>query len=180
MRTVQTVAGVAALFIYLVYWNFGTGSPCGMLRETVRQRDGMTVRPPGGDAELDIEAQNPAQSSAQCLSLFVSQKQVLLPIAHLPASHTSLQAVPQSTSRLALANLIARSSALAEAEHAVDECRAKHLTGELPTYAAAVRRSNPHILPAFNAVNYSYQDLIQILIERRLAWAQKNTSWRVD
>ena len=79
MRTAQAVAGVAALFIYLIYWNFGTLSPCGVLRETVRQRDGLAATPLG--STVDVASQNGALSPTRCLSLFLSQKQELLSIA---------------------------------------------------------------------------------------------------
>jgi hypothetical protein len=43
VRTIQTLGGVAALIAVAVYWNFGTLSPCGMLRESVRHRDGLAA-----------------------------------------------------------------------------------------------------------------------------------------
>ena len=74
MRTAQAVAGVAALSFLLIYWNFGTLSPCGVLRETVRQRDGLAATQLG--STVDVASQNGALSPAPgCLSLFLSQKQ---------------------------------------------------------------------------------------------------------
>jgi hypothetical protein len=76
MRTVQILVGVAALFIYLIYWNFGTLSPCGVLRESVQQRDGLAATPPDSIVGMDVAAQNGALSPARCLNLFLSQKQI--------------------------------------------------------------------------------------------------------
>jgi hypothetical protein len=74
---------------------------------------------------------------------------------------------------------IARSAALDEAEHAVDECRTRRLSGELPNFAAAVQCSNPRMIQAFSAVSYSYMDLINVLAEKRLALAQKIDSGKL-
>ena len=75
---------------------------------------------------------------------------------------------------------IARSAALDDAEHAVDEeRRTRRLSGELPNFAAAVRCSNPRDQQAFSAVSYSYMDLINVLAEKRLALAQKIDSGKL-
>jgi len=58
-------------------------------------------------------------------------------------------------------------------EQAVNECRAKRLRGELPSYAASVQCSNPPMLQAFNAAHYRYMDLIQFLAAKRLEVATK-------
>lgn len=173
MRTAQTLAGVAALFVYLIYWNFGTLSPCGVLRETVRQREGLAAIPPDSVVDRDTAVQNGPLSPARCLSLFVSQKQVLLSIAPRPAVPPSSLRGPQSSQGLTSTSWIARSAALDEAEHAVDECRTKRLSGELPSFAASVQCSNLPMIRAFGAVSYSYMDLIKALAEKRLALAQK-------
>ncbi|MFZ3360366.1 MAG: hypothetical protein WA177_16565 [Xanthobacteraceae bacterium] len=171
MRTAQAVAGVAALFIYLIYWNFGTLSPCGVLRETVRQRDGLAATLLG--STVDVASQNGALSPTRCLSLFLSQKQELLSIAPRPAPQSSSLSGLQSLQGLASTSRIARSAALDQAEHAVDECRTMRLSGELPNFAAAVQCSNPRMIQAFSVVSYSYMDLINVLAEKRLALAQK-------
>jgi hypothetical protein len=47
----------------------------------------------------------------------------------------------------------ALSAPLRETQRAIDECRAKRLSGELPTFAASVQCSNPRMIQAFNAAN---------------------------
>ena len=177
MRTAQAVAGIAAFFIYLIYWNFGTLSPCGVLRETVRQRDGLAATLLG--STVDVASQNGALSPTRCLSLFLSQKQELLSIAPRPAPQPSSLGGLQSLQGLTSTSRIARSAALDEAEHAVDECRTRRLSGELPNFAAAVQCSNPPMIQAFSAVSYSYMDLIKVLAEKRLALAQKMDSGKL-
>ena len=176
MRTAQAVAGVAALFIYLIYWNFGTLSPCGVLRETIRQRDGLAATL---GSTVDVASQSGALSPTRCLSLFLSQKQELLSIAPRPAPQSSSLSGLQSLQGLASTSRIARSAALDQAEHAVDECRTRRLSGELPNFAAAVQCSNPRMIQAFSAVSYSYMDLINVLAEKRLALAQKIDSGKL-
>ena len=171
MRTAQAVAGVAALFIYLIYWNFGTLSPCGVLRETIRQRDGLAATLLG--STVDVASQNGALSPTRCLSLFLSQKQELLSIAPRPAPQTSSLRGLQSLQGLASTSRIARSAALDQAEHAVDECRTRRLSGELPNFAAAVQCSNPRMIQAFSAVSYSYMDLITFWLRSVWHWRRK-------
>jgi hypothetical protein len=36
VRTIQTLAGFAALIAAVGFWNFGALSPCGVLREAAR------------------------------------------------------------------------------------------------------------------------------------------------
>ena len=44
MRTNLEILGAAVLLVAgVIYWHFGTLSPCGVLRETVRQRDGLAA-----------------------------------------------------------------------------------------------------------------------------------------
>lgn len=60
-----------------------------------------------------------------------------------------------------------------EALRASNECQAKRLTGELPTYAASVRCSNPTFISAMQQAGYPYMDLIHLLAAARLAGAEK-------
>jgi len=57
----------------------------------------------------------------------------------------------------------ALSAPLRETQRAIDESRAKRLSGELPTFAASVQCSNPRMIQAFNAAHYRYMDLIETL-----------------
>jgi len=157
----------------LIYWNFGTLSPCGVLRESVQQRDGLAATPPDSIVGMDVAAQNGALSPARCLNLFLSQKQILLSIAPRLARQSSSLGGQQSLQGLTSSNRIARSEALDQAEHAVDECTTKRLSGVLATFVAAVQCSNPGMIRAFSAVSYGYMDLIKVLAEKRLTLAQK-------
>ena len=57
VRTISTLAGIVALVAILIYSNFGTLSPCSMLRETVRQRDRMAAVLPDSIVDLALAAQ---------------------------------------------------------------------------------------------------------------------------
>ncbi len=56
---------------------------------------------------------------------------------------------------------------------AAEECKAKRLSGQLPSHAASVQCSNPAMLQAFNATHYRYMDLIEYFAAKRLEVAAK-------
>jgi hypothetical protein len=56
---------------------------------------------------------------------------------------------------------------------AADECKAKRLSGQLPSHAASVQCANPAMLQAFSAANYRYMDLIQYFAAKRLEVATR-------
>jgi len=69
-RSVQTlfrfVAVLAALFAFAVYWSFGTFSPCGVLREAIRQRSDLVAIFPDGVIDFAFEAQFGDMSAKRC------------------------------------------------------------------------------------------------------------------
>ena len=64
-------------------------------------------------------------------------------------------------------------TALKITAQAADECKAKRLSGQLPSHAASVQCANPAMLQAFNAAHYKYMDLIQYFAAKRLEVAAK-------
>ena len=56
---------------------------------------------------------------------------------------------------------------------AADECKAKRLSGQLPSHAASVQCANPPMLQTFKTANYRYMDLIQFFAAKRLEMATK-------
>lgn len=64
-------------------------------------------------------------------------------------------------------------AAAEEALRAAADCRARRLAGELRTYTASVRCSNPTFLSAMQQGGYPYMDLIHLLAAARLAGAEK-------
>lgn len=56
---------------------------------------------------------------------------------------------------------------------AADECKAKRLSGQLPSHAASVQCANPAMLQAFSAAHYRYMDLIEFFAAKRLEVATK-------
>jgi hypothetical protein len=71
-RSVRTflrfVAVVAALVAVVVYWNFGTLSPCGILREATRQRGDLVAIFPDGAIDFAFEAQFGEMSAKRCIA----------------------------------------------------------------------------------------------------------------
>jgi hypothetical protein len=90
-RSVRTflrfVTVVAALAAVVVYWNFGTFSPCGVLREEIRQRGDLVAIFPDGAIDFAFEAQFGEMSAKHCFA-------VLLEAATSPAPTTGQASQP--------------------------------------------------------------------------------------
>ena len=65
------VAVVAALVAVVAYWNFGTFSPCDVLREAIRQRGDLTAIFPDGFIDFAFEAQFGEMSAKHCLAVLL-------------------------------------------------------------------------------------------------------------
>ena len=63
------VAVGAALVAVVVYWNFGTFSPCGVLREAIRQRGDLVAIFPDGVIDFAFEAQFGEMSAKRCFAV---------------------------------------------------------------------------------------------------------------
>jgi hypothetical protein len=74
-RSIRTflrfVAAVAALVAVSVYWNFGTFSPCGVLREAIRQRGDLVAIFPDGAIVFAFEAQFGEMSAKRCFAVLL-------------------------------------------------------------------------------------------------------------
>ena len=62
---------VAALVAVVVYWNFGTFSPCGVLREAIRQRGDLAAIFPDGVIDFAFEAQFGEMSAKRCFAVLL-------------------------------------------------------------------------------------------------------------
>jgi hypothetical protein len=174
VRTVQTLVGVAALVAAAVYWNFGTLSPCGMLRETVRQRDGLAVLLPNTVVDLVLAGQYGALSPGRCVAILLNNQSTPTP----NTAQVSRQPTPQLVQRPTpqQAPISAQDPMQWAAQVTVqtaNECRTKRLRGELPTHAASVQCANAPMLAAFNEAHYRYMDLIQLFAAKRLELATR-------
>jgi hypothetical protein len=168
MRTVQTLCGVVLLVGALVYFNFGTLSPCGVLRETVRQHDGLAAVLPDSVVDLALAGQYGALSPGRCVGILLEQQS-----ASKPAQAIQQPMAPQQVPQQALAPQDALQVALRETQQVIDECRAKRIRGELPTFVASAQCSNPRMIQAFGAAHYRYMDLIAVLAAKRLELGKK-------
>jgi hypothetical protein len=158
VRGIQVIGAIFAAIAAIVYLTFGTLSPCGVLRETIRERDGWAAILPDTIVDVDIAEQAGGMSPGRCLDVLAKT----LSTAHTPELKTSQAA---STAHEAL-NWAAK-----ETERASHECRAKRLSGELPTYLASAQCSNPRMLQAFKAAHYRHLDLIEHLAAMRVEFA---------
>jgi hypothetical protein len=84
------VAVVAAFVAGIVYWNFGTLSPCGLLREAIRQRGDLVAIFPDGVIDFGFEAQFGKMSAKRCLAVLVETLTSPLPSTG-QASQLSMQ-----------------------------------------------------------------------------------------
>lgn len=174
MRTIQTLGGVAALIAVAVYWSFGTLSPCGMLRESVRQRDGLAAVLPDSIIDLALAAQYGPLSPGRCLTILINN--LSTPVSN--TVHASRPEIAEPVPRPALqpAPVTAQDPMQWAAQMTVqasNECRAKRLRGELPNHVASAQCANAPMLAAFNEAHYRYMDLIQFFAAKRLELAAK-------
>jgi hypothetical protein len=88
---VRTLGVVAALVAVVVLWDFGTLSPCGVLREAARQRDSLASVLPDNIVDLGLEGQYGPLSDGRCLAVLM--KNLSTPILST-AQTTRLQIMP--------------------------------------------------------------------------------------
>jgi hypothetical protein len=168
VRTLETLGGIVVLIGVAVFLSYGTLSPCGVLREQVRQRDGLAAILPDSIVDLTIAGQYGALSPGRCLGILLEQQSAPKP------AQTSLQQAPRpqpSPQAPTADNPLV--TAFKQTEIAAGLCRAKRLSGELPSHAASVQCANPAMIQAFNAVQYRYMDLIEFFAAKRLELAAK-------
>ena len=93
-RSVRTflrfVTVVAALGAVVVYWNFGTFSPCGVLREAMRQRGDLVAIFPDGVIDFALEAQFGEMSAKRCSAVLLEAVTSPVPIT-VQGSQLSMQ-----------------------------------------------------------------------------------------
>jgi hypothetical protein len=71
VRTIQTLSGIAAFIALFVFWDFGTLSPCGVLREAARQRDSLAAVLPDSIVDLGLAGQYGPLSDGRCLAVLM-------------------------------------------------------------------------------------------------------------
>jgi hypothetical protein len=172
----RTLAAIMVLVGLIVYLSFGTLSPCGVLRQTVRQHDNMAAALPDALVDLALSAQYGELSPGRCLGVLIDNGLKSLnktaptpksaPIATTPIPQQPIiQQMPSGDEVL--------KAATKAADAAISECRARRLSGELKTYVASAHCANPRIMQAYGAANYRYMDLIALLTAKRLEVAEK-------
>jgi hypothetical protein len=169
----RSVLVIVLLIGGVLYLSFGTLSPCGMLRETVRRHDGLAALLPNALVDAALEGQYGALSPGRCIAILVngSSTPVVAPVVQQPIAQQPIQ--QRQAQQIPVAPADPMKVAGKEAETAIMECRAKRFSGELKTYLASTQCANPRILQAFNAAHYKYMDLISLFTAKRAVIAEK-------
>lgn len=155
MRFFVAFASTAAFVAAVMYWNFGTLSPCGVLRETVRQRDGLAAVLPDSIVDLGLAGQFGSLSPGRCFAILMDNLSAPVPVKAQvsrpqPQAVAPVQPAPQPNPQAAPVvgqNLMQWAAQVTV--QAVNECRAKRLRGELQTHLASAQCSNPTMIAAF-------------------------------
>jgi len=161
-----------------LYSRFGTADPCGIIPAEIREQ---AVREGGlallvsalPDSALDalmaseVGPLNPGRCIALALngiprSPTAPAQQVAQPLPPQVAAPRQSMPIPPTT-----ADLNAATNA------AIMECKGRRLAGELRTFAASARCSNPKIIDIYQRANYRYMDLIYALTTKRIEFAQQ-------
>jgi hypothetical protein len=91
---------VAALVAGLVYWSFGTPSPCGVLREAIRQRGDLVAIFPDGVSDFGFEEQFGEMSANRCFAVLLEKLTSPVPTIEQASQSLSTQRlVPQQGKR---------------------------------------------------------------------------------
>jgi hypothetical protein len=85
------MAVVAALVAGVVYWDFGTLSPCGVLREAIRQRGDLAAIFPDGVIDFGFEAQFGEMSANRCFAVLVESLTSPVPTTGRPSQSLSME-----------------------------------------------------------------------------------------
>jgi hypothetical protein len=179
MRVFVALASTAAFIAAAVYWNFGAVSPCGVLRETARQRDGFAAVLPDSIVDLALAGQYGALSPGRCFSILMNNLGSAAPIKAQasrprPQAAAPVQPAPQATpQRVPVVGQDPLQRAAQVTMEVNGECRTKRLRGELPTHLASAQCSNPTMIAAFQEARYRYMDLIEFFAGKRLEVAAK-------
>jgi hypothetical protein len=160
-----------------------------MLREHVRQHDNVAALLPDSFVDVFMAAQYGSLSPGRCVALLVNS-----PSSSGAAGPASQQSRPASPEQQAIETepvgaaalcgfppdrrdvdlpLAAPATALKETVTAINECRARRLSGELKTYAESAQCSNPRIIQAFSVANYQRMYLIVQFMAKRLQLSEK-------
>jgi hypothetical protein len=169
--TLKTLGVLAALVAGGVYFNYGTLSPCGALRETVRKQDGLARMLPDGVVDAVIEGTIGPLSPGRCLGALLNGQYLSAPaVAAAPAAPAPQ---PDRKAISAQANTPAMQAAGNEAAAAINECKSRRLSGELKSFVQSAQCSNPRIIQAFSKANYRYMDLVMLMAAKRLQIAEQ-------
>jgi hypothetical protein len=169
--TLKTLGIFTALVAGAVYVNYGTLSPCGALRESVRKQDGLARILPDGVVDAFIEANTGPLSPGRCIALLIGQRTPIQTVAAAPPVAPVPEPDRQAIS--AYATSPEMQAAGNEAAAAINECRAKRLSGELKTFAQSAQCSNTRIIAAFKKANYRYMDLVVLMTAKRAQIAER-------
>lgn len=170
----KLIAAIGALVAILLLMQFGTLSPCGMLRERAKQQDSLTAVLPDALVDLALAAQLGALTPAKCVAaLLGGPSKAPAPKREAPQSAPPALATPAPRT-----NSAAIRAAFQEADNANSECRAMRLRGELKGYGASAECATARIKRAFHAAGVS-EALVTRFTAMRVYIARKADSGEI-
>ena len=93
---VRFVAAISALAAVIVYLHFGSLSPCGVLREAVRERGGLAAILPDDIVDLGIAGQYGSMSPGRFIAVLMDNLRAPIAIS-APSSQQRIAPMPQTT-----------------------------------------------------------------------------------
>lgn len=143
---------------------YGTISPCGILRESIRKHDAIAAHLPDSWLEAVMDIKIGVLSPGQCIAILAG--------VWGPPSATQNSALAQTSTEASKWPAQAQSASV-KVKAAINKCREDRLDGVLKTFVASANCSNQKIFEIYFNANYPYMDLIGQLTTKRLETAEK-------
>jgi hypothetical protein len=81
----KTLVGLVLVIALMVFLSFGTLSPCGLLRQNLREQDQLAAVLPDSVLDVALAAQYGSLTPGRCLNVLLQNKR----------AHVEVQATPQ-------------------------------------------------------------------------------------
>ena len=158
MRGFSTLCAIAALIAFAMYSNYGTLSPCGALRETVRQRDGLAAVLPDSVVDLAMAARYGTLSPGRCIGILLEQQNANAPrvaqqpVAQQPPQTSQPWPAPPQVSQAPRASIPDQDPIKAAVQETIQLNNAKQGgPGRATDHARSTQCANPRMIQAFNS-----------------------------
>jgi hypothetical protein len=168
MSVIKILGVIALVPLAIVFMQFGTISPCGMLRENIKQHDKLAAHLPDGLIEAGMSMQYGNLSPSRCLALLAGSNNTAVTQSSSPVQQLQAQQQPRHIYTPNNTETIP-----SKVKAVVESCKNKRISGELKNFVASANCSNPLILEIYQNAQYPYMDLIGQLTAKRLEVSEK-------